>query len=404
MPNVETRFDFPNAAGEKLAGLCVEPAAGARAWALFAHCFTCSKDLVAARHIAAALADRGIGSLRFDFTGLGNSDGDFANTDFSSNVDDLVAAAEHLAAGGRAPAILVGHSFGGAAVIAAAGRLPSVEAVVTIAAPSDPSHVAHLFADARPQLEACGVAEVSIAGRPFTLRKGFLDDIASQRLDDHLRRLGRSLLILHAPGDQIVSIDHAARLYQQARHPKSYVSLDGADHLLRRRADAEYAGVVIAAWASRYLPEPPTAEPAPAEGVRVETAGAGRFTQAVTAGAHRWLADEPASVGGLDAGPDPYDHLLAALGACTSMTLEMYAERKGWPLRGARVDLRHERIHAKDCETCASTDGQVDRITRTLRLDGDLDQDQRARLRQIADRCPVHRTLTSETVIVTEVP
>lgn len=399
MPNVETRFDFPNAAGEKLAGLCVEPAAGARAWALFAHCFTCSKDLKAVNWISRELVARGIAVLRFDFTGLGESDGDFADTNFTSNLDDLVAAADFMRERFAAPQILVGHSLGGAAVLAAARRVPESVAVATIGAPSDPAHLRETLDEAAPSLATEDATEVRLAGRRFTIRRQLLEDLGRHRLDEAVGGLKRALLVMHSPIDEIVGIDHAAAIYRAARHPKSFVSLDDADHLLMRERDARYAATVLAAWAGRYLPQPDA--PAVESGEVVVRGGPSGYANDVVAGHHRFPADEPPGIG-TDTGPGPYDLLLASLGACTSMTLRMYADRKGWPLEGTEVRLRHGRVHARDCEDCESTTGLVDEIRRTIALAGPLDDEQRARLMEIADRCPVHRTLTTETTIRTE--
>ncbi len=405
------RFEFPSSRGNRLAARLDAPDGRPLAHALFAHCFTCGKDLRAASRISAALAARGIATLRFDFTGLGGSDGEFANTGFSSNVEDLVAAADHLRAAGRPAALLIGHSLGGAAVLAAAERMPEVRAVAVISAPFKVGHVLDQFAEHVPEIEARGEALVRLGGRPFTIRKSFLDDARAQDQGERIARLGRALLVLHAPLDGVVGIEDARAIFDQARHPKSFVSLDDADHLLSRPADAEYAASVLAAWASRYLPAAPVvadqpvvsaeATPVAAGGVLVEETGRGRFEQAITAGAHRWLADEPAELGGSDHGPGPYDLLLAALGACTNMTLRLYAERKGLALGRVRVALRHRKIHAHDCAECQTRDGRLDEIVREITLPGELDAGERARLLEIADRCPVHRTLHAEVRILT---
>lgn len=398
------RFDFPNAQGHTLTALLQQsPGAEPTSYALFAHCFTCSKDSRAARWISDALAACGIAVLRFDFTGLGSSEGEFANTDFSSNIDDLVAAADHLRTTRQAPALLIGHSLGGAAVLAAAARIPESRAVATIGAPSDPSHVTNLFADQITAIREHGEGAVSIGGREFCIRRDFLDDVAEHRLLEQVAGMRKALMILHSPIDQVVSIDNASAIFTAARHPKSFISLDGADHLLARRSDARYAGDLIAQWCQRYLPPPAEvpAEEQAAGTVVVGETGQGRFQQSVTMGEHRLIADEPADVGGSDSGPSPYDLLLAALGACTSMTLRMYAERKKIPLEHVSVLLRHAKIHASDCANCETSQGQIDRIDRTITLDGDLDETTRTRLLEIADKCPVHRTLTSEVDIRT---
>ena len=389
------RFDFPNAAGDLLTAVLHHPSGEPRDYALFAHCFTCSKDSRVARWIAQALSARGIAVLRFDFTGLGSSEGDFANTHFSSNIGDLVAAADHLRSTRRAPGLLIGHSLGGSAVLAAASRIPETRAVATIGAPSDPTHVTNLFADQIDTIRADGEGEVELGGRVFRIRRDFLDDAAEHRLLDEVATMRKALLVMHAPTDQIVSIDDASRIFTAARHPKSFVSLDDADHLLSRRGDARYAGEVIAAWCQRYIATPEEHEGAPGQVVVTET-GMGAFQQSVTMGAHHLIADEPEDVGGLDSGPSPYDLLLAALGTCTAMTLRMYADRKALPLQAVSVTLRHSKIHAADCAACETAQGQIDRIERAITLEGGLDDAQRARLLEIADKCPVHRTLMSE--------
>jgi putative redox protein len=395
------KVEFTGALGARLAARLDRPAVPAVAYALLAHCFTCSKDTRAATYVAAALAERGIACLRFDFTGLGGSDGEFANTDFSSNVADLVAAADFLRAEHRAPGILVGHSLGGAAVLAAAARIPEVVGVATIGAPADPAHVLRHIPD-QARIAREGEAEVVLAGRSFRIRKSFLDDLAGQRLADAIGSLRKALLVMHSPRDDIVDIGNATRIFTAAKHPKSFVSLDPADHLLSRRDDASYAGQVIAAWAARYLPSRETAIPAPVAGrVVVQETREGKFTQLVAVGPHVLRADEPVDVGGLASGPSPYDLVLAGLGACTAMTIRMYADLKGLPLERVTVELRHDKIHAQDCAECESRDGKVDRIERIVRLEGTLDAAMRAKLLEIANKCPVHRTLHSEVTVPT---
>jgi len=334
--------------------------------------------------------------LRFDFTGLGHSQGEFANTHFTSNIADLVAAARHLEGMGQAPALLIGHSLGGAAVLAAAAQIPSVKAVVTVGAPADPGHVIHNFGCKLDEIAAAGQAEVSLAGRPFTIRQEFIEDVSAARLTPAISALKRALLVLHAPGDQTVGIENAGEIFGAAKHPKSFVTLDNADHLLSRGEDAEYAADVIAAWSRRYLgltDDAPRAG-APEGIVRVSEADPAGFLQDVEAGPkHHLLADEPATYGGTDAGPTPYQFLSAGLGACTSMTVRMYARRKGWPLEHVSVDVSHGKIHATDCDECPDKNAKIDIFQRVIRLDGPLDPDQRAALLSIADRCPVHRTM-----------
>jgi uncharacterized OsmC-like protein/alpha-beta hydrolase superfamily lysophospholipase len=393
------KFDFPNAQGQTLAALLDRPDGPVRAVALFAHCFTCGKDNKAARRIAEGLKLCGIAVLRFDFTGLGASEGEFANATFSSNIDDLVAAAEHLKERLAAPAILIGHSLGGAAVLAAAHRIADVRAVVTINAPADPAHVAGLLKDKVVDIALHGEAEVTLGGRKFRVRRAFLDDVAEQMLTVRIANLRKALLVFHSPTDDTVGIDNASHIFLAAKHPKSFISLAGADHLISRPSDAAYVANVIAAWAERYLDMAADAQPMddtePGTVVVRETRR-GKFQQEVIVGPHRLLADEPESVGGMDSGPGPYDLLLAGLGACTSMTLRLYADRKQLPLNQTTVRLRHNKIHAADCADCETKEGMVDHIERAISLEGDLDAEQRARLLEIADKCPVHRTLESE--------
>jgi uncharacterized OsmC-like protein/alpha-beta hydrolase superfamily lysophospholipase len=393
------KFDFHNAQGQTLAALLDRPDGPSRAVALFAHCFTCGKDNRAARRIAEGLKLHGIAVLRFDFTGLGASEGEFANTTFSSNVDDLVAAADHLRQTFMAPAILIGHSLGGAAVLAAAHRIAEARAVVTINAPADPAHVTGLLKDQVANIQLHGEVEVTLGGRQFRVRRALLDDIAEQNLTTRIGALHKALLVFHAPTDDTVGIDNASHIFLAAKHPKSFISLAGADHLISRTSDAAYVAGVIAAWAERYLDmaadAQPTADTMPGTVVVRETRR-GQFQQEVIVGAHRMLADEPVQSGGMDSGPGPYDFLLAGLGACTSMTLRLYADRKQLPLVRTVVRLKHSKIHAADCADCETKEGMLDHIERAITLEGDLNAEQRARLLEIADKCPVHRTLESE--------
>jgi uncharacterized OsmC-like protein/pimeloyl-ACP methyl ester carboxylesterase len=396
---------FPGARGQSLAARLDSPAGPPIAYALFAHCFTCSKDLKAAGWISSALVERGIAVLRFDFTGTGESEGDFAGTDFSSNVEDLVAAADFLRKEREAPRLLIGHSLGGCAVLAAAERIPEARAVSTLAAPSDTEHLKKALVRLAPELEARGEAEIHLGGRPFRVRRELLDDLAEDHLRGVLERLHRALLIFHSPVDDIVGIDHARRLFEMAKHPKSFISLDTADHLLSEERDARYAGEVLAVWAGRYLegvqPVGETEKEIGREGEVLVVGPPHGFAQEIIAHRHRLVADEPQEVGGTDAGPTPYDLLLGALGACTSMTLRMYADRKQLPLEGVRVRLRYSKIHALDCAKCETKIGKIDRIDREIEVLGTLSEEQRQRLLEMADRCPVHRTLESKIEIVT---
>lgn len=395
------RVEFPGSHGAPLAARLDLPEGAPRAHALFAHCFTCNKDVVAAARVARALTAHGIAVLRFDFTGLGGSGGDFGNTGFSSNVGDLVRAADHLREHHVAPTLLIGHSLGGAAVLAAAHLVPEVRAVATIAAPADPEHVLRLIEHGRAEIEEKGEADVTLAGRTFCIRKQFLDDITAQPQAERIAGLGAALLVMHSPTDDLVGVENARRIFDTARHPKSFIALDGADHLLTDRSDAEFAATILANWATRYALDPTPASTLGEGGVVVVAEnGDGPFGQTITAGRHALIADEPAPIG-QDSGPNPYDLVLAGLGACTSMTVRMYAERKGWPLEQVTVELRHSRVHAVDCAECETRSGRLDRVDRTIRFAGDLDDDRRRRLLEIADKCPVHRTLQSEVQIVT---
>jgi len=391
------KVTFENEAGDTLAALLDEPAGPAAGHVLLAHCFTCSKDLKALHHVAGALNAAGLGVLRFDFTGLGQSEGEFAESDFSANVSDLERAAGWMADNGREPSILVGHSLGGAAALAAAGSIRSVRAVATIGAPSTPAHVRELLGDRVGDIESEGEAKVDLGGRPFTIRRQFLEDLEAHDLPASIGQLRKALLVMHAPLDSTVSIENASEIFVAAKHPKSFVSLDDADHLLTRSADARYAGRVLAAWASRYIEEPAVTDdsPATANAVIARTPPGGFRTDIVAAG-HRLVADEPASYGGTNLGPSPYDLLAAALASCTTMTLQVYARHKKLDLKLAEARVTHEKRHAKDCEDCETKEGRIDEFRRELVLEGDLDDKTRARLVEMADRCPVHRTLDGE--------
>lgn len=396
------RLTFTNREGHELSGKLDLPLAGDPvAHAIFAHCFTCTKNLKAEGRITSALAERGIATLRFDFTGLGESEGDFAETSFGNDVSDLVSAAHHLAQTRGGPEILIGHSLGGTAVLAAAPQIESVAAVATIAAPSSPSHVHRLLRESIDEVREKGEATVQLQGRPFTITKEFLDALDESRLPESLNGLKRPLLIAHSPIDNIVGIDNASELFFAARHPKSFLSLDGADHLLSDESYASYVGRVIAAWAARYIDADPRDVLQPDLNVKtpefdtVVRTERGLRTD-IMANGFPIVADEPTTVGGTNLGPTPYDLLTASLGACTSMTLRMYADRKQWPLRAVTVDLKYRKIHARDCEHCETEEGKIDHIEREIAVEGDLDEEQKKRLLEIADRCPVHRTLHSE--------
>ncbi len=407
MASKRQKIQFEGSGGNTLAALLDQPTGAISAYAVFAHCFTCSKDVFAASRIAAALTELGIAVLRFDFTGLGSSEGEFSNSNFSSNVADLVAAANYLDQMHQAPQLLIGHSLGGAAVIAAAKHLDSVRAVVTINAPANPEHVLKNFRCSIDEINQRGVADVMLGGRQFSISKQFLDDVGQQNLANDISSLNKALLVFHSPVDTTVDISNAAEIYAHAKHPKSFVSLDDADHLLTNRADAIYVGNIIAAWSNRYLENTTREEDvaeikATADSVVVAETKQGQFAQFVSIGGkHSIRADEPERYGGTDTGGSPYDLLLAGLGACTSMTMRMYAQRKKIPLERVWVKLKHDKVHAKDCLECESGSGMIDHIEREITMTGDLTAEDRQRLLAISEKCPVHRTLHSEVRIKT---
>ncbi len=401
------KIEFPGHSGARLAARLDLPDGPVRAYALFAHCFTCSKDLLAVRRISAELAREGIAVLRFDFTGLGSSEGEFSSTNFSSNCADLLSAVDYLRANFEAPAVLIGHSLGGAAVLGIAGQVREVTAVVTIGAPADAAHVLKSFGSSLDDIRDKGRAQVSLAGRDFSISREFVEDIERSSLAGAIGTMRKALLILHSPVDQTVGIDNAAEIFQAARHPKSFVSLDHADHLLSKEQDARFAAAVIAGWVSRYLPEDRPQGGEAFEHVRVSETGEGQYQNTVLAGRHRLFADEPESVGGLDTGPSPYDFLSAALGACTSMTLRMYANRKGVELGRISVDVSHEKVHTADCADCTEDEkargGKIDRFHRTIAIEGEIPDALRGKLVEIAGKCPVHRTLEHASKVATEI-
>ena len=390
----EVRISFPSASGQQLDARLVTPASGKIiAVALFAHCFTCTKDSHAARRITKSLASQGLAVLRFDFTGIGRSEGNFAESGFISNIDDIIAAAAFLRGNIAAPSLLIGHSLGGTAAIAAAAEIPEVKAVATIGSPSDPIKTIGRVGSELLDLAEDDMVEVSIARNKFCIDGKFVQQFVGQSLKSKLKDLDKAILVLHAPGDTIVSVDEAGAIFAAAKHPKSFVSLDKADHLLHQDGSAENAARVISAWAWPYLTVLDIKDDPPVVGVvRVETAE-GKFLQNVTTASHQFLADEPKAIGGKDIGPNPYDFLLASLGTCTSMTIKMYADFKKIPLEGVRIDLEHDREHAADCENCESDKSRIDVIDRSIELIGDLSSEQRDKLIAIADKCPVHRTL-----------
>jgi len=396
---MRTKLEF-SSQGQTLAGLLESPDQAIRAYVLFAHCFTCGKDIAAASRISRYLVQHGFAVFRFDFTGLGNSDGDFANTNFSSNTQDLLAAASFFEEKYQAPELLIGHSLGGAAVLAMASELPKVKAVVTIGAPHEAGHVIHNFDAHLETIESLGEAKVSLGMREFTIKKQFLDDLNNQTTE-HIQHLNKALLVMHSPVDLTVDISDAEKIYKAAKHPKSFVSLDTADHLLSKPADSEYVAQTISGWASRYIPIAETKRPDVANGHVSVAELDHKFQQQVFSDHHQWFADEPTKVGGQNSGPDPYEHLLAALGTCTAMTIRMYANHKKLPLEHVEVSLFHDRSYLDDADHAAEKGSQIEALVRKVQLVGALTEEQKVRLMEIADRCPVHRTLHNNPKVVT---
>ena len=374
-------------------------------YAIFAHCFTCTSSLSAVKNISRALTNYGFGVVRFDFTGLGKSEGEFAESHFSANVDDLIAVSNYMESHYKAPELLVGHSLGGAAVITAASRLDNVKAVATIGAPATVSHVTHLFSHDIDSIRKGELTEVNIGGRPFKINPEFVSDFDKTDLPSVVKNLRKPLLILHSPTDTIVGIKNAEQLYHNAHHPKSFVTLDNADHLLTNSNDSNYAGNLIGTWVQRYFE--------PEENTMLETQGEqlvghlnlveDNFTTSIQTKKHSMIADEPASVGGDDFGPSPYEYLNAGLAACTVMTLKMYAQRKQWDLQEVFVYISHSKKHSDELELDIEEPGYLDHISKKLKFVGNLDASQKQRLKEIASRCPVHKTIASEVVFDTSI-
>ncbi len=370
-------------------------------FAIFAHCFTCNKNLGAVRNISRSLTSKGFGVLRFDFTGLGESEGDFSDTNFSGNVEDLIAASDFLAQEFKAPTLLIGHSLGGAASIFAASKINSIQAVATIGAPSDPSHVEHLLKNGLEEIETTGKAIINLSGRDFTIKKQFIEDLKNKSLPNVAKNLGKALLIMHSPQDTTVGISNAEEIYHAAKHPKSFVTLDGADHLLMKKEDSLYAGKVISEWSSRYIKIPQSQFAKSNHQVVASLGNEDGFTTQIKVGNHHLIADEPESVGGNNFGPTPYEYVSAGLSACTAMTIKMYVARKGWDLQHIEVHTNYSKSHSIDCEDTENPKAKIDTFEREIKIEGNLDEKQISRILQIADKCPVHKTLHSETQIIT---
>lgn len=398
------KVKFQNKEGQNLVGRLELPAnQEPHNYVIFAHCFTCNKNLSAVKNIGKSLTSNGFGVLRFDFTGLGESEGDFADTNFSGNVADLVVAAEYLKDNYKAPSLIIGHSLGGAAAIFAASEIPYIQAVATVGAPSNPEHVTHLLKSGIDEIQTSGKAIVNLSGRDFTIKKQFIDDLQNKSLPDVANKLRKPLLVMHSPQDDTVGIKNAEEIYIAARHPKSFVSLDGADHLLMNKRDSIYTGEVISGWAKRYVDIPEASTLKTSHQVIASLNAEDGFTTAMKVGNHHLTADEPTSFGGNDFGPSPYELVSAGLSACTVMTIQMYAKRKGWPLENVEVHTSYGKSHAQDCDDCETNSAKIDTFNRDIRFKGDLDEKQIDRLLQIADKCPVHKTLHSDTQIVTKV-
>ena len=397
-----TKVIFENETGDELSGILELPTnQEPHNFVLFAHCFTCNKNLLAVKNIGKALTDDGYGLLSFDFTGLGESEGDFSETNFSGNVEDLLAAAAFLEREHQAPTLLIGHSLGGAAVIFAAEKIPAVQAVATVAAPSSPKHVRHLLKSNLEEIREKGFSKVNVGGQDFTIKEQFLKDLDTKELKKVVQESDKALLVLHSPQDTIVEIKNAEEIYGAARHPKSFISLDGASHLLSNKRDSLYAGRVIASWASRYISTPKQEKPKTKHQV-VANLGSEGFTTQIKAGNHYFIADEPKDFGGDDFGPSPYELISASLAACTSMTIQMYCKRKKWNVENVETHVNHSREHAEDCEKCIDKTAKIDIFSRAILLKGNLDKKQRTKILEIADKCPVHRTLHNEIKVTTK--
>ena len=389
------KHHFLSKNGDKLAAIIDWPALRKPVtFAVFAHCFSCNKNFKAVRNVSRSLTDHGLAVMRFDFAGLGDSDGDFADTNFSTNIDDILSAVKYLDELGHETQLLIGHSLGGSAALHAASQLDGIRAVVTIGSPSNAWHVTHLLDDKKEEIEKSGGAEVKLGLQTLTIKKQFLQDLQNQKSEQVAHRIQAALMVMHSPEDEVVEIENAAEIYRKAKHPKNFVSLDGMDHLISNKHDSEWIGSMIATWASRYLKSPPISKLISPHQV-VGQNYAGEYTVEISNGTHGIYSDEPIDLGGNDLGMTPYELLSSSLISCTAITLRMYAQRKGWPVEGIRVHCNHGKRYADDCVDCEDPKKKIDHIERIIEIEGDLDQQQRSRLMQIAEKCPVHKTLHS---------
>lgn len=398
------KISFRNQFGELLSARIEFPPEGQiKAYAIFAHCFTCGKSQYAARHIARQLALNNIAVLRFDFTGIGESEGAFSETNFTSNISDIEEAAEYLADHYEPASLLIGHSWGGTAALVAAGNLPEIKGVCTIGSPYDPAHIDHLLRDHLDEINHKGHSHVKLGAKTIKIKRQFLDDISNYSEIGGIENLGKALLIFHSPQDRVVGIQNAAQIFKAARHPKSFLSLDQSDHMLSEKQFVHYTSNMIGNWAEHYLHIEPETKPSvktPYQTVSRITDE--KYTTQIWSGNHHWIADEPKKAGGDNLGPSPYDMLSAALGTCTAMTLRMYANRKKWDLQEVEVHVENNKEHIEDLSDSDRPTAKIDVFRRYIEIKGDLDKKQMNRLLEIADKCPVHKTLSTSNKIITE--
>lgn len=393
------KVDIQNDRGDTLSGVMEWPANGVvQAYAVFAHCFTCGKNSHAARHISKLLSSRGIAVLRFDFAGIGESEGKFADTNFSSNVQDLLTFIDYLTEENMPPQLLIGHSLGGAAVLAAASQRGLVKAVATIGAPARPAHVAHLLPKGMEKMAPEDTIKVKLGIHTMKMKKQFLDDIENQNTPEMLFGLHKAVLIAHSPEDEIVSIENAQQIFKNLHHPKSFLSLDGMTHLVLKKEQARYIANVVYEWAKRYITLADFVSTDDKDPVVTAVLGGEKYTTAIRTGKHALVADEPKEMGGRNHGPSPYQYLSAGLAACTAMTIRMYVDRKGWDVGEIKVTVDHEKKHIKDSQ---DKTGRVDHFVRTVHVEKEITEEQKNRIMKIADKCPVHRTLMGEVEIPT---